>query len=55
MLTHSFPVHPFSAPENRESCGFLMFSEGRERMYWERWVKNAFVCLDESIMLLEVL
>ena len=30
QLTHSFPMHPY---------GFLMFSGGRERVYWERWVK----------------
>ena len=29
VLTHSFPMHTFSPPENiRKSYGFLMFSEG---------------------------
>ena len=36
-LTHSFPMQPFSAPENiRKPYGVLMFSGGRERIHWER-------------------
>ena len=36
-LTHLFPMHPLSNPENiRKSYGFLMFSGGRERMHWEQ-------------------
>ena len=36
-LTCSFPVHPFSAPENiTKPCGFLMFSGGRERVHWKQ-------------------
>ena len=34
ILTHSFPMHPFSTPW--KTCGFLMFSGGRERLHWER-------------------
>ena len=31
------PMHPFSTPENiRKPSGFLMFLEGRERVYWEQ-------------------
>ena len=36
-LTHSFPMHLFSTPENkRKPHGFLMFSGVREREHWER-------------------
>ena len=37
VLTHSFPIYTFSLPpENtRKPYGFLMFSKGRERVYWE--------------------
>ena len=36
-LTHLFPMHPFSTPENiRKPCGFFMFLGGRERVHWER-------------------
>ena len=41
MLTHLFPMHPFSSPENiRKPYGFLMFSGGRERMHWEEMGQN---------------
>ena len=33
FLTHSFPMHPFSAPENIKPYHFLMFSGGRERVH----------------------
>ena len=37
LLTHSFPMHPFSTPRNiRKPLAFLMFSGGRERVHWER-------------------
>ena len=39
ILTHLFPMHLFSTPENiRKSYGFLMFSGGRESVYWEQMV-----------------
>ena len=39
ILTHLFPMHLFSTPENiRKSYGFLMFSGGRENVYWEQMV-----------------
>ena len=31
ILTHLFPIHPFSTP-----YGFLRFSGGRERVHWEQ-------------------
>ena len=35
-LIFSFPMHPFSTPENiRKPFGFLIFSGGRERVHWE--------------------
>ena len=37
ILTHFFPVHPFSTPG--KPYGFLMFSEGEERVHWEQMVK----------------
>ena len=37
MLTHLFPMHAFSTPENiRKPQGFLMFSGGRESVHWEQ-------------------
>ena len=37
ILTHLFPMHFSQPPKNiTEPYGFLMFSEGRERMCWER-------------------
>ena len=36
-LTYLFPRHPYFPPENiRKPLGFLMFSGGRERLYWEQ-------------------
>ena len=37
ILTHSFPMHLFSTPENiRKPQVFLMFSGGREKVHWEQ-------------------
>ena len=37
LLTHSFPIHHFSAHENiRKPYAFLMFSGGRENVHLER-------------------
>ena len=37
VTTHSFPMHPFSTPENiRKPYDFLMFSGGRKIAHWER-------------------
>ena len=37
LLTHSFPVHPFSTPwKYQKTVRFLMFSVGRERVYSKR-------------------
>ena len=37
MLTHSFPMHPFSTP-----FLYLLFSGGRERMHWEQVGENVW-------------
>ena len=35
-LTHLFPMHPSSTPENiRKMEGFLLFSGSREMVHWE--------------------
>ena len=39
-LTHSLPMHHFSIPENRKPYCFLMFSGGRQRVHWNKWVKK---------------
>ena len=37
FLTRSFPMQPFSTPENiRKSYGFLMFSGSGEKVHWEQ-------------------
>ena len=36
ISTHSFPMHPFSTPWKHQKTLMLMFSEVRERVYWER-------------------
>ena len=34
LITHSFSMHPFSTL--LKVSGFLMFSQGRERVHWEQ-------------------
>ena len=40
ILTHLFPIHPFSSAwKHKKIQGFLMFSGGtggRERVHWEK-------------------
>ena len=41
LLTHSFPMHPFSTPENiKKLYSFLMISGGRGRCIGNEWVKG---------------
>ena len=41
ILTHLFPMYPFSTPEStRKPYGFLIFSGGRERVHWNKWVNK---------------
>ena len=52
ILTHSFPMQPFSTPESiRKPYGFLLFSGGRKRALWER-MRYYFelLCFDTLIL-----